>query len=133
MLIKLSLLFKIIVVKEWYTLKERKLINIQIGERIKQSREKAGYTQERFAEAIGVTVQYISDLERGIVGTSISTMIKICETLCVSSDYILMGLKEKNDLSDITERLQYLNAQQLDLVNRGINLILESINSSNYK
>ena len=40
-------------------------MNIQIGERIRTAREVAGFTQERLAEAIDVSTQYISDLERG--------------------------------------------------------------------
>lgn len=42
----------------------KKEINIQIGERIKAARELCGYTQEQLAEAIEVSPQYISDLER---------------------------------------------------------------------
>ena len=72
-------------------MKERKEINIQIGKRIQATRESFGYTQEKMAEKVGVSIQYISDLERGVVGTSVPTLIKICNTLCASSDYILMG------------------------------------------
>ena len=52
-------------------MKERKELYIKIGERIKHSREIAGYTQEKLADLTDVSIQYISDLERGIVGTSI--------------------------------------------------------------
>ena len=72
-------------------MKERKELNIQIGERVKISRESAGLTQEKLAEYVDVSIQYISDLERGVVGASLKTMIKICTVLKVSSDYILMG------------------------------------------
>ena len=50
---------------------QKKEINIQIGERIKEARQKAEYTQEKLAEAINVSVQYVSDLERGKVGASV--------------------------------------------------------------
>lgn len=55
---------------------EKKPLNVQIGARIKQAREQAHVTQERLAEQIEVSVQYISDLERGKVGASVSTVIK---------------------------------------------------------
>ena len=69
----------------------KKEINIQIGEQIKQARERAKLTQEQFAERIDVSPQYVSDLERGVVGVSIATLKRICTTLCVSSDKILFG------------------------------------------
>ena len=59
---------------------EKKPLNVQIGARIKQAREQAHVTQERLAEQIEVSVQYISDLERGKVGASVSTVIKICRS-----------------------------------------------------
>lgn len=109
-------------------MKQKKDINIQIGERIRYSRETAGYTQEKLADIIGVTVQYISDLERGVVGTSIVTLIKICKTLNASSDYILMGRTEKTDISDTVKRLEYLDETQMEIIERGINIMIEALN-----
>lgn len=109
-------------------MKQKKDINIQIGERIRYSRETAGYTQEKLADIIGVTVQYISDLERGVVGTSIVTLIKICKTLNASSDYILMGRTEKADISDTVKRLEYLDETQMEIIERGINIMIEALN-----
>jgi transcriptional regulator with XRE-family HTH domain len=111
-------------------MKERKELNIKIGERIKHSREIAGYTQEKLADLTDVSIQYISDLERGIVGTSIPTLIKICETLNVSSDFLLMGRTKENNLSDVQNRLLYLPEPHIKLVDKGINLILEAIAAS---
>ncbi len=108
-------------------MKTKKELNIQIGERIRYSRETSELTQEKLAEMIDVSIQYISDLERGVVGTSIPTMIKLCETLKVSSDYILLGRIEKNDLSDIIERLRFLSPNELQIVEKGINVLLEAI------
>ena len=63
----------------------KKEINLEIGKRIKVSREKMGYTQEKFTERIDRSVQYVSDLERGKVGPSIQTLIHISQTLCVKN------------------------------------------------
>ena len=52
-------------------MREKKEINIQIGEQVRIAREQAKLTQEQFAERIEVSPQYISDLERGVVGISI--------------------------------------------------------------
>lgn len=77
-------------------MREKKEINIQIGEQVRIAREQAKLTQEQFAERIEVSPQYISDLERGVVGISIPTLKRACITLGVSSDQILFGAVSEN-------------------------------------
>ena len=72
-------------------MRKKKEINVQIGEQIRLAREQAKLTQEQFAERIEVSPQYISDLERGVVGISIPTLKRACVTLGTSSDQILFG------------------------------------------
>ena len=77
-------------------MREKKEINIQIGEQVRIAREQAKLTQEQFAERIEVSPQYISDLERGVVGISIPTLKRACVTLGVTSDQILFGTVSEN-------------------------------------
>lgn len=107
-------------------MKEKKELNIHIGERIHKARENASYTQEKLAEKIEVSVQYISDLERGVVGTSIQTLIKICHALSVSSDYILMGYSAEAEPLDLSVRLQALSPKERKLMEANINLMLDA-------
>lgn len=113
-----------------YYMKERKELNIQIGERIQKARELAGYTQEKLADKVDVSTQYISDLERGNVGTSVPTLIKICKTLCVSSDYILLGkgIDQTPDISNVAKRLNNLSHDEIRIVESTINLMIEAFN-----
>lgn len=106
---------------------KRKELNIQIGARIKASREIARMTQEGMADAIDVTVQYVSDLERGKTGASIFTLSRICSVLQVSADYLLFGKRTPNDLSDIIYRLEYLSEKELSVVEDGIDVILAAM------
>ena len=108
-----------------------KELNVQIGDRIKKARESAGLTQEVFAGSIDVSVQYISDLERGKVGASTKTIIKICKTLNISSDYLLMGKKSTTILPDNLMRLETLTPSQLSLVTKQINLTIDAFSCSN--
>ena len=113
-------------------MKEKKPLNIEIGDRIQQARETAGYTQERFAELIDVSVQYVSDLERGVVGTSIPTLIKICRVLAISSDYLLFGRDpETKQPLEITERIQKLTPTQQNIVEKSILVTLEAFSCQN--
>ncbi len=109
----------------------KKELNIKIGERIKKSREQACLTQEKFAEIIDVSVQYVSDLERGKTGTSIPTLIKICNALHVSSDYLLFDRKESTHLSGLIGKLQTLPENELSIIEDGINILINAL--SEYK
>lgn len=57
-------------------MQEKKQINVEIGARIKAEREKAGLTQERFSELIGLGTKSVSAFERGAVGISFVTLKK---------------------------------------------------------
>ena len=52
-----------------------------IGRNIKQVRSLEGISQERLAELIGKSSHFISLLERGESGLSVSTVIDICRVL----------------------------------------------------
>ena len=78
-------------------MKEKKTINIEIGQNIKRCRDSAGLTQERFAELIGLGVKHISAIECGAVGISIPTLMRVCKVLSVSSDEVLFGLPDTDE------------------------------------
>ena len=64
-----------------------------IGKNIKQIRKSSQFnTQEKFAEFIDVSVETISNIERGIVLLKTSTLVSIAEKCNVSTDSIL-GIK----------------------------------------
>ena len=85
-------------------MREKKEINIQIGEQIRLAREQAKLTQEQFAERIEVSPQYISDLERGVVGISIPTLKPPCVTRRVSRDQNLFGAVSEKRNTAIEKR-----------------------------
>lgn len=78
---------------------KKKEQNVIIGDRIRIARESAEMKQEVLAEAIGRSIQFVSDMERGVTGISIETLLKLCDVLSVSSDYILA----RKGLPQITE------------------------------
>ncbi len=94
----------------------KKEINIQIGEQIKQAREAARWTQEQLAEAIEVSPQYISDLERGVVGISIPTLKRLCIHLGVSSDRILFDSQTEQFSAAIGAKCRSLSDSQFRMV-----------------
>ena len=107
-------------------MKEKKPINIETGQRIKQVREAAGLTQETFAEMLGLGVKHISAIECGAVGVSLNTIRKICQMLAVSSDAILLENTDKNDVSAMTARLERLSPKQYKIAEDVLNKLIEA-------
>lgn len=58
-------------------------IRILFGQRLRQLRRQNNITQERLAEFIGVSVDLISNIERGINAPSFETLEKLAEILDV--------------------------------------------------
>ncbi|MCI8336231.1 MAG: helix-turn-helix transcriptional regulator [Peptococcaceae bacterium] len=97
-------------------MKNRKVINIQVGKAIKDLREAAGLTQEQFAELISMSTKNVSSVERGRVGISLSTLKHICEKLNVSSDRILFGDRYTNNVDLLSERFSLLSPEEFATV-----------------
>lgn len=96
---------------------EKQRIDILVGSNIKRERMKAGYTQEAFSELIGIGTKSLSAIERGTVGVSLCTLLKICNVLSISSNSLLFENSHKNDVQAITERLEHLTPEQFSIAN----------------
>lgn len=106
---------------------KKKEENVHIGFRVKQAREAAGLTQERLAELVDVTPQYLSGVERGAVGLSVPVLMGLCSVLLVSSDFILVGDTEHSDVTGITSRLSRLPSEHIKNVEKILNCYMESV------
>ena len=63
-----------------------------IGARIKTARERAGLTQEDLAAELEMSPTHISVLERGVKAPKLETLVKIANTLHVSTDVLLQDV-----------------------------------------
>lgn len=68
-----------------------------IGIRIKMHRKMKNVTQEQMAEALNLSVGFISQLERGICKVSLDTLANIIEYLDCSFTDILEDSYQKSD------------------------------------
>jgi transcriptional regulator with XRE-family HTH domain len=59
-------------------------LKVKFGRKLRQIRRLKNLTQEQLAEAIGVSVEFISNIERGINAPSFDTLEKLSEFLHVS-------------------------------------------------
>ena len=110
-------------------MREKKEINVEIGERARRARVQAKLTQEQLAERIEVSTQYISDMERGIVGISVPTLRKLCLALNVSSDRLLFSTCDVNRYPEISEKKNLLSFRQTALLQQIIESYIEAVSS----
>jgi transcriptional regulator with XRE-family HTH domain len=87
---------------------------IKIGKRIRDQRELLGYTREDLAEALGVTSKFCSDIELGVKGMSIQTLLNISHILKITTDYILKGEKLDSNVAPVVNMLKTCRPDKLE-------------------
>lgn len=90
--------------------------HIELGTRIKQCRKSKKMTQEKLAESINVSPHYIYEIEKGIKSMSLPILADIATTLNVSTDYLLFGTHntENIPLDNLNLIIQTLSPQKRD-------------------
>ena len=75
----------------------------KMGQKIKMARKEKGFTQEYLAELVGISNRTLNLMEKGKSGMTIETLIKFCNSLDVSPNYILSYKSEDNKLINTLE------------------------------
>ncbi len=91
--------------------------------RIRKARENMGYTREKFAEKLDVSVSYLAELERGKTGISVKMLTKVCNILGLSADYVLFGEERKEDELR-ADAIRRINSKYLPLLDKVIEELL---------
>lgn len=91
--------------------------------RIRQARENMGYTREKFAEKLDVSVSYLAELERGRTGISVKMLIKVCNVLGLSADYVLFGTERATDAKRL-DAIHRIDNKYLPLLDKVIGELL---------
>ena len=111
---------------------------IAVGERIRKKRVQLGMSQDELAEKIDRAPKYCSDIERGICGMSIETMISLSYNLDISLDYIIFGsltedeiARQNDDQLALLHILSKCNDRQLLYAIKLLKLFLASMEPSN--
>ena len=100
----------------------------KLGIRIKAVRESKKLTQEQLAEITGLTNNYISNIERNHSKPSIETLLRICNALEVTPDYILMEsiyVSKEYIMDEIANKLKKCTNRDIQLISGFISLLLE--------
>ena len=87
-----------------------------IGKRIQERRKQQGYTQEQIAEMMNVSIQMVSNLERGNKAIRIDNLINLSQILDISTDYILTGRETLNDIGSLAEKISLLSNKDKKMI-----------------
>ena len=110
------------------SVREKKELNVQIGSQVRIARERMKMTQEQLAEKLECSPQFVSDIERGVVGVSIPTLKNLCLALGVSSDRILFAEVPGRGYDAINEKCRSLSDEQFKLLLDIIGKYVEAVN-----
>ena len=115
--------------------KLRQLDFHEMGKRIRERREFLNMNRETLSEKLGVSPQFIADIEYGNKGVSLRKLYLLCQALGVSADYILAGERfdddDDADLSRAREKVMSIlckcDAKQLDGIEKIATIYAEGV------
>ena len=101
-----------------------------LGVRIKNARESKSLTQEQLAEITGLSNNYISNIERNRSIPSLETLVKICNALNVTPDFLLVDSvftysSREYIKDDIAKLLSKCNNKTIKLISKFIELLVK--------
>ena len=113
---------------------------ITVGERIRQRRIQLGLSQDELGERIDRAAKYCSDIERGICGMSVETMLSLADHLDMSLDYMMFGdisdeelARQEQDEASLVHILAKCAPRQREYAIRLLKLYIASMDYDNIK
>ena len=90
-----------------------------LGDRIKFARTGKGLTLEKLSEKIGISRNFLWEIEDGRKAPALPTFYSICDALGVSADFLLgfsSADNEKNPVSSALEAIKGFNEKELTVL-----------------
>lgn len=97
-----------------------------MGQRLSLKRKQLGITQEKLAEQMQVSIQMISNMEQGKKAIRPENLVKVCDILNISADYVLAGKIIEKDASELTNKILNLSDRDLSLVETIVDFLDEN-------
>lgn len=102
----------------------REIVNRTIGNNIRFIRKSKKLSQEKFAEILDLSPQFVSDVERGIEGISLITAINICNKMKCSPDVLLANLIHFENYTNEMDMITKLSDKNRNIVSEIIVALL---------
>lgn len=100
-------------------------LELTIGENIAKYRDAAGLTQQELAERVGISVAFISRVERGEKSMKVRTLWATAEALGVSCDALLRREDTATHMANINRLLAQQPEEYLAGIERMIRVCVE--------
>lgn len=100
----------------------------QIGRRLREKREKAGYTREKLGELCSLSPRFIANIELGDSTFSLDSLMTVCRVLSCSSDFLLFGDGvDGGAWAETVAKLEQLDVKYQEPVDKLLQGFLEAI------
>ena len=103
-------------------------VKTQIGLRLREKREQAGYTREKLGELCSLSPRFIANIEFGDSTFSLDSLMTVCRVLSCSSDYLLFGKEIDSEAwAETASKLRQLDLKYQEPVEKLLQGLLETI------
>lgn len=104
------------------------VLKAQIGLRLREKREQAGYTREKLGELCSLSPRFIANVEFGDSTFSLDSLMTVCRVLSCSSDYLLFGSDVDHSVwSETAAKLKQLDIKYQVPLNKALQGFIEAI------
>ncbi|WP_229266401.1 helix-turn-helix domain-containing protein [Leptospira sp. severe_002] len=97
------------------------------GKKVKKLRKEKGWSQDEFAEKIGVHGRHIGKYENGSTVPHAETVIKMAKVFDVSTDYLLLEEESLNPASKIKDKVLLKEFEIVDQMNDKDREVIKSL------
>lgn len=98
----------------------------EMGGRIKLRRNELRIKQSELAEKLNISNNHMSSIENGREKPSLDILIRICEELKVTPDYLLLGNMHANNVpQDIADALRLCSEDDIALTRDFVELLVK--------
>lgn len=99
---------------------------MELGRRIAKRRKQNNLKQNALADILNISNNYLSSIECGKENPSLEILVRICNALQVTPDYLLMGNMYSNNISkDIIDGLRLCSDDDLLLISGIVRMMIE--------
>ena len=99
-----------------------------LGKRIAKRRKVLNLTQDDVAEATGLSNNHISNIENSHSIPSIESILKICDAIDTTPDYLLLGISKHGDddlQAQICQKMKQCDVKKLKLIDNFITWVID--------
>jgi len=103
-------------------------IKAQIGQRLREKREQAGYTREQLGELCSLSPRFIANIEFGDSTFSLDSLMTVCRVLSCSSDDLLFGSARDGEAwAELISKLRQMDVKYQESVGKVLQGLIEVI------